>query len=149
MTISRFEPWSLFDILQRDLDRVAARRLASPDSSENGQSVADWIPPVDIIEKNDGFLLRADVPGVRPEDIDISMENGVLTVSGHRFQEASDEAEGAKRLERSYGRFYRRFTLPESASADDITAKCANGILEVVIHKQPEVKARRITVESA
>ena len=104
---------------------------------------------MDIIEKNDAFLLRADVPGVKPEDIDISMENGVLTVSGHRFQEAADDTDGAKRMERSYGRFYRRFTLPETASADDITARCADGILEVSIPKQPEVKARRITVESA
>ena len=149
MTISRFEPWNLFDALQRDLDRAAGRRLTSPDTPENGHSVADWIPPVDIIERNDAFLLRADVPGVRPEDIDISMENGVLSVSGHRFQEASDDTDGAKRLERSYGRFYRRFTLPETASADDITARCSDGILEVTIPKQPEVRARRITVESA
>jgi HSP20 family protein len=149
MTVSRFEPWSLFDALQRDLDRVAGRRLTAPDAPENGHSVADWIPPVDIIEKNDAFLLRADVPGVKPEDIDISMENGVLTVSGQRYQEASDDTGGAKRLERSHGRFYRRFTLPETASADEITARCTDGILEVVIPKQPEVKARRITVESA
>ena len=149
MNISRFEPWSLFDALQRDLDRTGGYRYSTPAASENGHSVADWVPAVDVIEKTDSFVLRADVPGVKPDDIDVSMENGVLTVSGHRFAEKSEETDGAKRLERSFGKFYRRFTLPETASADDISARCANGILEVVIPKQPEVKARRITVESA
>ena len=149
MNISRFEPFSLFDVLQRELDQAGGRRLAAQGSADNGHSVADWIPPVDVIEKKDSFVLRADVPGVRPEDIDVSMENGVLTVSGHRFDESKDEADGAKRFERSFGKFYRRFTLPESASAEQISARCANGILEVVIEKQPEVKARRITVETA
>ncbi|MGD2173550.1 MAG: Hsp20/alpha crystallin family protein [Gammaproteobacteria bacterium] len=149
MNISRFEPWSLLDVLQRDFDRMGGQRLSAPASSENGHSVADWVPAVDVIEETGSFVLRADVPGVKPEDIDVSMENGVLTVSGHRFAEKTEETGGAKRLERSFGKFYRRFTLPETASADDISARCADGILEVVIPKQPEVKARRITVESA
>lgn len=149
MNISRFEPFSLFDVLQRELDQMGGRRLAIPGSTDNGHSVADWIPAIDVIERNDSFVLRADVPGVKPEDIDVSMENGVLTVSGHRFDEAMDETDGVKRLERSFGKFYRRFTLPESASAERISARCFNGILEVVIEKQPEVKARRITVETA
>ena len=95
------------------------------------------------------FLLRADVPGVAPADIDISMENGVLTVSGERRTEKHEEAEGVRRFERVSGRFYRRFTLPETADADGIVAKSANGILEVSIPKQPEVQPRRITVEAA
>jgi len=149
MNISRFEPWGLFNALQRDLDSLAGRRLALDNGEDNGQSVADWVPAVDIIEEKDRFLLRADVPGVKPEDIDVSMEHGVLSLSGHRFDEQSEETGGVKRLERLSGRFYRRFSLPESANADEISARSVNGILEVSIPKQPEVRARRITVESS
>ena len=149
MNITRFEPWSPFDAMQRDLDRMAGRRMAYAGREDNGHSVADWVPAVDIVEEKDRFVLRADVPGVRPEDIDVNMENGVLSVSGQRAEEISDEAEGVRRIERLSGRFYRRFTLPETANAEAISAKSANGILEVVIPKQPEVKARRITVEAA
>jgi HSP20 family protein len=149
MNITRFEPWSLFDVLQRDLDRMAGRRVGIGGNDDNGHSVADWVPAVDIVEEKDRFVLRADVPGVRPEDIDVSMENGILSVSGQRHEEKSEEAEGVRRLERISGRFYRRFSLPDSANADEISAKSANGILEVIIPKQPEVKARRISVESA
>jgi HSP20 family protein len=116
---------------------------------DNGHSVADWVPAVDIIEEKDRFLLKADVPGVKPEDIDVNMENGVLSVSGQRHEESTQESEGVKRLERLSGRFYRRFSLPETANPEGISAKSVNGILEVVIPKQPEVKARRITVETA
>lgn len=149
MNITRFEPWSVFDALQRDFDRLAGRRLAAGGRDDNGHSVADWVPAVDIVEEKDRFVLRADVPGVKPEDIEVSMENGILTVSGKRFEETSEEAEGVRRLERISGRFYRRFSLPDTANAEDITAKSDNGILEVVIPKLPEVKARRITVEGS
>jgi HSP20 family protein len=149
MNITRFEPWSLFDVMQRDLDRMAGRRMAYTDREDNGHSVADWVPAVDIVEEKDRFVLRADVPGVKPEDIDVNMENGVLSVSGQRAEEATEEAEGVRRIERISGRFFRRFTLPETANAEAISAKSANGILEVVIPKQAEVKARRITVEAA
>ena len=77
------------------------------------------------------------------------MEDGVLTISGERHTEKHEEAEGMKRFERVSGRFYRRFTLPETVDAEGISAKSANGILEVVIPKAPEVQARRITVEAA
>ena len=149
MNITRFEPWSLFDALQRDLDRMAGQRANVLGRDETGNSVADWIPAVDIVEEKDRFVLRADVPGVKPEDIDVNMENGVLSVSGHRQEESTAESAGVKRIERLSGRFYRRFTLPEAADAEGISARSNNGILEVIIPKQPEVKARRITVESA
>lgn len=149
MKMTRFEPWSLFDVMQRDLDRMAGQRLRVVGHDDKENSVADWAPAVDIIEEKDRFVLKADVPGVKPEDIDINMENGVLSVSGQRHEETTEQAEGIKRIERLSGRFYRRFTLPEAADAERISAKCANGILEVVIPKQPAVQARRITVEAA
>ena len=78
MNITRFEPWSFFDVLQRDIDRVAGRHVPAMGQRDNGDSVADWVPAVDIVEEQDRFVLRADVPGVRAEDIDVNMENGVL-----------------------------------------------------------------------
>jgi HSP20 family protein len=146
MNIARFEPWTFVDLLRRDLDRIADPRRVGGDGHE---SVADWVPAVDIFEEKNRFLLRADVPGVRPEDINVSMENGVLNVSGERHAEARSEETSAQRIERASGRFFRHFTLPETTDAEGITAKCSNGILEVSIPKMPEVQARRITVESA
>jgi len=138
MKIARFEPWPYIDLMQRDLNRAAPRNTPS-----------EWVPAVDIIEENGGFLLRADVPGVNPADIDVSMDAGVLTVSGVRKNEEQGEDVNVRRTERASGRFQRRFTLPETADADSITAKSSNGILEVAIPKLPVVQARRISVEAA
>lgn len=149
MNISRFEPLSLMNVLHRDLDQIAARRFGLSGNEEGSHSVTDWVPAVDIIEEKERFLLRADVPGVNPEDIDINMEKGVLSVSGQRVAKASEDAEGVQRLERATGKFYRRFTLPDTANAEEISATSSNGILEIVIPKQPQVSSRRITVQSA
>jgi HSP20 family protein len=146
MNIARFEPWSLTDLLHRDLDRLASRGRIARSADE---SPAEWVPAVDIIEESGRFLLRADVPGVDAEDIDVSMDGGLLTVSGERRAEERSDDAGMQRFERSTGRFSRRFTLPDSADAEGITAKSSNGILEVVIPKQPEIQARRITVQAA
>ncbi|NNF41333.1 MAG: Hsp20/alpha crystallin family protein [Woeseiaceae bacterium] len=146
MNVARFEPWTFVDLLRRDLDRLSdPRRVAGNDH----ETVADWIPAVDIFEEKDRFLLRADVPGVDPQDINVSMENGVLNVSGERRFDTQTDDVSAQRIERVAGRFFRHFTLPESTDAEGITAKCSNGILEVSIPKLPEVQARRITVEAA
>jgi len=146
MNIARFEPWTFVDLLNRD-----PRRIATPGgvSGTTGSPVADWVPAVDIIEEKGRFLLRADVPGVSPEDIDVSMDKGVLTLSGERLAIAADEDTGVQRIERETGRFLRRFTLPETADGEGVVAKYADGILEVSIPKTPEIQARRITVEAA
>lgn len=145
MNITRFEPWSFVDLLQGDVDRAANPRSRSSATGNRRH----WLPAVDIIEEKARFLLRADVPGVDPADIDVAMDNGILTVSGVRHAEERSEDAGMQRVERSSGRFYRRFTLPESVDTDGITAKVRNGILELIIPKQPEVQARRIEVEAA
>jgi HSP20 family protein len=112
-------------------------------------SVADWVPAVDVVEEKDRYVLRADLPGVQPADIDLSMDAGTLSISGSREAAPMPENSGFQRLERANGRFFRRFSLPETADADSISARSDNGILEVSIPKQAVVQARRITVESA
>ncbi len=146
MNITRFEPWGVVDLLHRDFDRLAARRLPLNDTDG---AVTDWVPAVDIIEEKDRFVLRADLPGVQPTDIDVSMDAGVLSVSGQRCEEPRSEDAGVQRVERVSGRFFRRFSLPDTADAESIKAQSKNGILEVTIPKLPEVHARRIEVEAA
>jgi HSP20 family protein len=147
MNVTRLEPWGLFDLLHRDLDEIAGRRFGAAIPAD-GNLVADWVPAVDILEDRDRFVLRADVPGVNPDHIEISMEKGILTLAGQREEESTESFDGVKRIERAHGRFRRRFTLPEAADADNITARTANGILEVTIPKQPEVQPRRIAVQA-
>ncbi|NQV87878.1 MAG: Hsp20/alpha crystallin family protein [Woeseiaceae bacterium] len=138
MRIARFEPWSYLNLIDRDFDHAVPREAAT-----------GWVPAVDIMEEKQGFLLRADLPGVNPADIDVSMDAGVLTLSGVRHAEERAEDTAVQRAERVTGQFFRRFTLPETADADGITATSRNGILELAIPKQPQVKARRISVEAA
>ncbi len=146
MNLVHFEPWSIADLMRRDFNRLASHRLGQTDVET---PVTDWVPAVDIIEEKECFVVRADVPGVDAADIEVSMDDGVLSVSGERRTEPHDDIDGMRRFERASGRFHRRFTLPETADAEGITAKSANGILEVTIPKLPEVQARRITVEAA
>jgi HSP20 family protein len=142
MSLVRYEPWSLINHLQAELERAFDVR------SERGSTVADWAPAVDIREEDSRFVLRADLPGVDPKDIEVTMEDGVLTVRGKRELEEREERDGYRRIERASGRFYRRFTLPDTADADGITAKSAQGVLEVTIPKQPKLQPRRIAVEA-
>ena len=146
MHLTRFEPWSIVDLLHRDLDRIARSRFGNNDD-EN--AVANWVPAVDIIEEENRFVMHADVPGVDPKDIEVSMDAGVLSVSGERKSENVTNEDGYRRVERASGRFFRRFNLPDTADGEGITAKSSNGILEVSIPKRPELQARRITVEAA
>ncbi|HUI63063.1 MAG TPA: Hsp20/alpha crystallin family protein [Steroidobacteraceae bacterium] len=145
MTIVRYEPWSIVNRLHQSLDQIFGETLSSPEAS-SASSVA-WVPRVDIHEEKDRFVVLADVPGVDPKDIDITAENGVLTVRGERRSEKRDTENGYERVERVTGAFLRRFTLPEGANTDSIKAKQTNGVLEVTIPKQPQLQPRRIAVE--
>jgi len=144
MPITRYEPWSLLHQLHRELDR--AREGTNGDGST---ATAEWAPAVDIKEEADKFVLQADLPGVKPEEIDIRMEDGVLTIKGEKKTEAKTEREGYKRVERTYGSFYRRFSLPDTANPDAISAKSNHGVLEIVIPKREAVQPKKINVTSA
>ena len=110
-------------------------------------SAADWVPAVDIKEEDTRFVIHADVPGVDPDDIEVRMEDGVLTIKGERQSEDKEEREGYKRIERVRGSFFRRFSLPDTADAEGITAKAKNGVLEIIIPKHEKVQPRRIEVQ--
>ena len=127
----------------KDLNRFFNVELDDEDSTI---ATSAWTPAVDIAEKNDHFLIKADVPGVDPKEIDISMENGLLTMKGERESEIKEEKDGYTRVERSHGSFYRRFSLPETADAENISAKTNKGVLEIKVGKKEAAKPKKITV---
>jgi HSP20 family protein len=146
MTLIRYQqPWTLMNEFRRELDRVFDGQIARTDGEP---VVADWLPAVDIKEEAERFVLHADIPGVDPKDIDITMEDGVLTVRGERKSETRDSQDGWRRVERVSGQFFRRFSLPDTADAEAISARGVNGVLEIVIPKQAKVQPRRITVRA-
>jgi HSP20 family protein len=148
MNVVRYEPWGLLRRFQDDVNQLMGEsRIGSAAEADRSSIVtSNWTPAVDIKEENERFVLKADIPGVDAKDIEVTMEDGVLTIKGERKHESEEEANGYKRIERSYGSFYRRFSLPDSADAERVTAKGKNGVLEVVIPKHEKVQPRRITV---
>ena len=136
MSLVSYEPWNLLDRFHQQLDHLPYSQMSS------------WRPAVDIKEEKDCFLIVADVPGVDPKDIEITMENGMLTVKGERRSERKDSNEKYKRAERRMDAFYRCFSLPDTADGERIEAKGANGVLEITIPKHEKVQPRRIEVKS-
>ena len=145
MNVARYEPWVLMNRLQRDLDRLFTQAA----NTDETQAVVDWVPPVDIREEQNQFVLHADLPGVDAKNIDVTLEKGVLTIRGRREIENRDEKSGYRRVERVAGEFFRRFSLPDTADSQAVKARFTNGVLEVVIPKQAQVLPRRINVEAA
>jgi HSP20 family protein len=143
--LMRQDPWRVVNQLQRDLDRVFGAPVLQGDDA--AAAVVNWAPAVDIREEPKQFVLHADLPGVKPEDIEVSLEKGILTVRGQRRLENREEKDGYRRVERVGGEFFRRFSLPDTADSQSVKAKFNNGVLEVVIPKQQEVLPRRINVE--
>jgi len=143
MTIVRYQPWSLVNRIQRDMDRL----FGVPQGSA-AESTA-WLPPADIHEEENRFVLRVDLPGVDPKAVEVSSEQGVLTIRGRREESKRETRDGYRRLERFAGEFLRRFSLPETADAQNITAKAVNGVLEVTVPKLPQVQPQRIAVQAA
>ena len=145
MSLVRYEPWNLLNQLQGEMSRMFDTNRFGDDGSPLATS--DWVPAVDIKEEDDRYIIHADVPGVEAKDIEVNMEDGILSIRGERKYENEEEREGYKRVERVRGNFYRRFSLPDGADADAISAKTKDGVLEIVIPKQTKVMPRRIEVQ--
>ncbi len=148
MAVVRYEPWNVVSQLQNEINRV----FGNLNDTSGDSATAEWTPAVDVHEYSDRFQLLVDVPGVAPKDVEITLESGVLTLSGNRTDEkpaGAKEDPQQERIERRFGRFYRRFILPDTADAENVNASGRNGVLEIVIPKQPKAQPRRITVKTA
>lgn len=146
MALMTYEPRDAMSRLQREINRIFE---GGNSPWENGSdALSDWTPAVDIYEHDDHFALFVDLPGIRPEQVELTLENGVLTISGQREQRVGDnEAQSVRsRLERGSGRFFRRFMLPRSVDQEKVQAHSRNGVLEVVIPKQAAAQPRRIEI---
>lgn len=146
MALMRYEPLNLLNQLQREVNRLFDTSRFGDE--EGGHILADWLPAVDIKEEKNQFVIRADLPGVDLNDIEITLENGVLTLKGQRANESKEETEQYRRVERVRGTFLRRFALPDVADAEKVSAKCKDGVLEVIVPKRETAQPRKIVIEN-
>ena len=147
MTITRYNPWHVHGSqLHDEIRNVFDRFLNGEETDQSNVVTSQWTPRVDIKEEDSRFVIFADIPGVDPKDIEITMEKGILSIKGERKSESTEQNGKLTRTERSHGLFYRRFALPDSANAEGINAVGKNGVLEISIPKRPETAPRRNNV---
>jgi HSP20 family protein len=140
MSIVRFDPFRDITSFRDDINRLFARTLGE------GVTNQAWTPAVDVFETKDAIVLKAELPGLRTEDVDVEIDDNVLTVSGERTFTDTVEEGHYYRLERNYGRFSRSLTLPQGIRADEVSATFADGVLEVRVPKAEEAKPRKVAI---
>src|SRR5207248_6389664 len=143
------EPVGEISTIQNEMNRLFNTLFESPGhtgSGGNGGSLRRWIPPMDLVETEDDFVLRADLPGLNEEDVNIELEDNVLTVSGERKAEHEERKEGYYRVERSSGTFSRSLTLPEGVNPDAVKPSFDRGVLEVRVSKSEVRKSRKVAI---
>ena len=145
--LSLYNPWNVpGNDPAREMFQVLDRIFKPEQSDQSNIVTSQWAPHVDIAEEEDRFLILADIPGVDPKDIEITMEKGILSLKGQRVDASIQQNGKLTRVERSHGTFYRRFALPDSADPNGIKASGRHGVLEIAIPKRPEMAPRRIEV---
>jgi HSP20 family protein len=134
--------------LQREIDRMFGRFFPSDTQGDDGTSEqAVWAPRTDLVESEDAYRIHLDLPGMSKDDLKINYQDNQLTISGERTSDRTNENEEYVRVERSFGHFYRAFTLPRTVNAEDISATYENGVLNVRVPKTDEVKPRQIEIQ--
>jgi len=146
MSIVRYEPVQVLRRFQDEMNSFFDDFPSTGVADSSRVATSEWTPAVDIKEEEERYLITADVPGVETKDIEITMENGVLSIKGERSIRSKEQRQGYKRIERASGSFYRRFSMPDTVDAEGITASSSNGVLEVTIPKKQAVQPRRIAV---
>ncbi|GLQ87039.1 Hsp20/alpha crystallin family protein [Dyella flagellata] len=148
MNSSRSHLWSARSAFPADVRHLFERYFHGEESDGSSVVTSQWAPRVDIKEEEQRFVIFADIPGVDPASIEVSMEKGILAIKGERTLEKQEQAGRFTRVERAHGSFHRRFALPDSADADNISATGKHGVLEIVIPKKAEKAPRRITINT-
>jgi HSP20 family protein len=150
MNIVRYDPFRELRSLQDEMNRLFSSSFSRSSGTGEGDQImrGAWNPSVDIFENQNQIVLEAELPGMKPEDVEISIENNVLTLHGERKFEKKDESDNFHRVERSYGSFTRSFTLPPTVSSENAQAEFENGVLRLTLAKREEAKPRRIEIKS-
>lgn len=143
--LTRRTPNRTLRTLQREVDSLFDRFFDRSDDGEGASAV--WSPRTDLVEKDDAFHLRLDVPGMSTDDITINLQNGTLTVSGERTSEKTEEGDEYVRVERAFGNFHRTFRLPDAVDADNIEATYEDGVLTITVPKTEESTRRQIEIQ--
>jgi HSP20 family protein len=143
MAITRWDPIRDLMTLQSSIQSMLND---APGSQRSDDSYGTWAPPVDIFERGDDLIIRAELPGVERKDMDIQVENNTLTLRGERKRDPEIENGTAYRVERVAGGFMRRFSLPTTVDSTKIVARHKDGILEIVLPKMEVAKARRVEI---
>jgi len=146
MALVRWEPVRELSSLQNEMNRVFNTFFDAPTPGGNGGTLRRWVPAMDLVETDDHFVLRADLPGLSEDDVDVTLENDVLTVSGQRKAETETREKGYYRVERASGSFRRSLSLPEGVDPDAIEANFDKGVLEVRIPKPEQRKPRKVAI---
>ena len=145
MALVRFEPARELESLQSDMNRLFDGFFGP---RANGSGARRWLPAMDLVEVEGDLVLRADLPGVKEDDVAIEIRDNVLTISGQRSAEHEDRREGYHRVERAFGSFARSVTLPKGVDADAVTASFDRGVLEVRVPKPEERKPKRVEIST-
>src|SRR4028119_323375 len=146
MNIVRYDPFRDIRGLQDEMNRLFSSTFSR--GGDDQMTRGAWNPSVDIFENQDQIVLEAELPGLKPENVEISIENNVLTLHGERRFEKKDEGDNFHRVERSYGSFTRSFTLPPTVSSETANAEFENGVLRLTLAKREEAKPRRIEIKA-
>lgn len=145
MSITKHDPFRELRGLQDEMNRLFVSNLSRGDDREIMRGA--WTPSVDIFENKDNLVIEAELPGMKPEDVNVSIENNVLSLHGERRFEKKDEGGNVHRVERAYGSFTRSFTLPPTVSSENVNAVFDNGVLKLTLAKREEAKPRRIEIK--
>lgn len=148
MSITKYDPFRELRSLQDEVNRLFSGALPKSGIQEEILRGA-WAPNVDIYENKEKLVLQAELPGMKTEDVDVSVENSVITIKGERRFEKNDEGDNYHRIERAYGSFSRSFTLPQTVTSEGAQANFKDGILTVELAKREETKAKKIEVKVA
>ena len=148
MALVRWEPVRELSTLQNEMNRLFSTFFDPADAggANGGAALRRWVPPMDLVEVDDHFVLRADLPGLGPDDVNLEVEDNVLTISGERKAEHETKGEGYYRIERSAGHFRRSLTLPEGVDLEHIAANFDKGVLEISIPKPEQRKPRKLEI---
>jgi HSP20 family protein len=149
-TLARWDPFKEMEETQSRLARIFGLTPArTANSGQEVMTIAEWAPSVDIIEDDKEWLVKADLPDVKKEDVKVTVENGVLTITGERKFEKEEKEKKYHRLERAYGNFLRSFTLPEGADGSKVAADFKDGVLKVHLPKTEKAKPKAVEVNVA